>query len=414
MKLPNITHFVGSSFTYAPDFFKEASWKGKTVQVLCCLSLIILAISLLRRFTKPKDSGGDSNLVGRVTPPSIDLPKAITPASSGTVAIVPYHDKPFYTELSANWTGELCDKGIDEEITQWEAALYPNWLGRMRGVRGWLKQTSFEVDYAQRVKDYPKLNSPDLFEEFQRLKALKTLNNEDKKYCLAFKGWIAKLKEFDQAWYAVLKQGLDIELKNITYREFASLPEYIQHLNPDPKEDGACFGIKRENFMFIGVVSMADISVLQLQVFEPHIARLEQFLTCMIYTLGRNNKCPVAPLEQEIQQFKAAIDKILGSPVSAIEGVEPILKDFKNKLNIIKAPYTSDSMRKAVQDLNEFKNKDWDRQRLCLKDYVLQNNIWGSWKWLFLNNEIYTLEQYCEKKDIQDAGVLYQIGLTIS
>jgi hypothetical protein len=130
--------------------------------------------------------------------------------------------------------------------------------------------------------------------------------------------------------------------------------------------------------------------------------------------LDRNNKCPVAPLEQEIQQFKAAIDKILGSIVSAIEGVEPILKDFKTKLNIIKAPYTSDSMRKAVQDLNEFKNKDWDRQRLCLKDYVLQNNIRASWNQLFLKNEIYTLEQYCGKKDIQDAGALYRIGLTIS
>lgn len=392
MQLPNITHFIGSSFTYAINHFNQSSWKGKTVQVLCGLSLITFVVYLLRGFTKP-----------------VDLPKANTPVSSGPVAIVQYDDKPFYTQFFKDWTGGFFYGGIDETAAEWKNQEHPNWFGRMRCARKWLLEAQFETTYTQCVKDYPQLNSPNLLTEFRELKDAKI---DDRSYCLTFKGWIAKLKEFDQAWRAALTNDLDKELDKITCRKFVSLSEYIQHLNPNHKKDGECFGIKREDFGLIGVVSMFDIVALQLQVFEPHIATLEQLLTCMIYAVDRKIEPPVAQLEQEIERFKEAIDKILRSRVSAIEGVEPLLKGFKAKLNNIKDPYTLDLLLSAVEDLKKFKNEDRERQRVCLKGYVSQHNIRSAWTGFFSKEPdgIYTLKEYCVKFNIEDTEALYQIG----
>src|SRR4051812_12834246 len=84
MKLPNIAHSVRSSFTYATDYFKQSSWEGKTVRVLCGLSIIIFVISLLRRFSKPNDSGGGSNNVRVGAPPSIVEQSGLSNTSSSS------------------------------------------------------------------------------------------------------------------------------------------------------------------------------------------------------------------------------------------------------------------------------------------------------------------------------------------
>ncbi len=403
MQLSSIKNFVTSSFSSAGTYFKESSWQGKTVQVICTISCLSLCIYLTIR------SIANKNLSN-----SKPLPIRDKVFPSLTFAVASYEDKGFVKNLLSQI--ETSHGGAEfytsiPKAKHAEQAGELDWIGgncyAKAVVAGLLKQRVFEKNYQDlRLQGYDLQPWQQLEQELRNLSqeyALITPTCEDihkKEPYLKFIGCLEKLQKLDQERQDFLKKALFSRLEKITFYVFDNPSEFVHYLNPHSSRDTQLLGISREEIAEVGLTTMEDIDHLPLRVLESHIISLKQISHCMAFELqGGGIPSELQKLFfSEINDLLTAIQDLSNIPHPAVLDAKNLLRPIIAKVpKVMLTPFTSQTIDEFIKYLDQIQEVERERQLTFFKAYTTQNDIRNRWVNLIHNEEIFSLTAYCQK-----------------
>lgn len=410
MQISNIPSLLVSPITVATHYFKESSWKGRTIQILLAGALIYLVVVRLK-------AGARSSNLAQIKRSS-NFASYGPPVRRADMKLAPvsYRDKDFVQNLVQRIDSHVLGADIVKSASEWkEDDQAFVWNRRKDFVMvKWLSENKhfFENDAqdprlpAEMVTHWKKIR-----EEFSELIDPKKPIDE-KATCIKFKNWIIDLQNFEQEKKEALKIFLSKELEKIQERQFEKLDRYLQYLSPNPTQDHNFFGIERGDIWTLGLADMDDIGVLHLRNFDHLILTLRQLCCCLSFELqGRE----ISPELQErflakIGEFRAEITKVRALDLKPKLGLKTLLDSVDAILaKYASVPFTPELLAILPQKIEELEHWDKVRQMIFLKKYIQQERHAEVWT-VLRGQDIHTLSQYYVTYEVLDnPSALYHI-----